>query len=157
MEENIKDYDSLGLESADKPLTEEEIIQLKDEFRQQLNYYRDQEPWKVWTRNTCYQSVWKDLEENKELDMTELRILMDLDLREEDYLDKGFTNVTREMVLNEINKFGQYLPAIQQHVIQRVTLFYDPAWQNQYSLQQQEEMNSREVQEKITFENHLYV
>jgi len=57
MEESIKDYDSLGLESADKPLTEEEIIQLKDEFRQQLNYYRDQEPWKVWTRHTCYESV----------------------------------------------------------------------------------------------------
>ena len=146
MEENIKDYDSLGLESTDKPLTEEEIIQLKDEFRQQLNYYRDQEPWKVWTRNTCYQSVWKDLEENKELDMTELRILMDLDLREEDYIDKGFTNVTREMVLNEINKFEQYLPAIQQHVIlarlmsNRAAPSYDPAWKNQYNLQQQKEM-----------------
>jgi len=34
MEENIKDYDSLGLESADKVLTEEEIKELKDEFRQ---------------------------------------------------------------------------------------------------------------------------
>jgi hypothetical protein len=125
MEENIKDYDSLGLESADKVLTEEEIKELKDEFRQQLHYYRDQEPWKVWTRDTCYQSVWKDLEENKELDMTELRILMDLDLREKDYIDKGFTNVTRKMVLDEINKFEQYLPAIQQHVIL--------AWPNRYA------------------------
>jgi len=161
MEENIKDYDSLGLESADKVLTEEEIKELKDEFRQQLHYYRDQEPWKVWTRDTCYQSVWKDLEENKELDMTELRILMDLDLREKDYIDKGFTNVTRKMVLDEINKFEQYLPAIQQHVIlawpNRYAPSYDSAWQNQYSLQQQEEINSREVQEKITFENHVYV
>ena len=65
------------------------------------------------------------------------------------------------MVLDEINKFEQYLPAIQQHVIlawpNRYAPSYDPAWQNQYSLQQQEEMNSREVQEKITFENHLYV
>ena len=117
MEENIKDYYSLGLQSADKPLTEEEITQLKDEFRQQLHYYRDQEPWKVWTRNTCSQSVWKDSEVNKKLDMTELRILMDLDLREKDHLNKGFTIVTREMVLDEIKKFGQYLPAIQQYVI----------------------------------------
>jgi len=81
--------------------------------------------------------------------MTELRTLMDLDLREKDYIDKGFTNVTRKMVLDEINKFEQYLPAIQQHVIlawpNRYAPSYDSAWQNQYSLQQQEEINSREV------------
>ena len=38
MEENITDYDSLGLESADKPLTGEELKELKDEFRQQLHF-----------------------------------------------------------------------------------------------------------------------
>ena len=142
MDENIKEEgslglgmfgeeDSYGLGPADRVLTDEEVERLKKDFRQQLHYYRDQEPWKVFTRSMCYLNVYEDLARKKPLNMMDLRIQLDLDLREQDYLAQGYVGITRQMVLDEINKFEEYLPAIQQHVSltwKREAPSYNPAW-----------------------------
>ena len=88
MDETIKEEGSLGLGMlgeedsywlgpADRVLTDEEVERLKKDFKQQLHYYRDQEPWKVFTRSICYQNVYTDLERKKPLNMMDLRIQLD--------------------------------------------------------------------------------
>jgi len=172
MEETIKEEcslglgifdekDSFGLEPADRILTEEEIENLKRDFRKQLHYYRDQEPWKVFTRSVCYQNVYEDLEMKRPLNMTDLKIQVDFDLREKDYVEQGYVGITRQMVLDEINKFEEYLPAINQHISlvwpKREAPSYNPAWMDLYSREKSDEIMRRPVTEKITFENHVYV
>ena len=134
---------------------------MKKDFRQQLRYYRDLEPWKVWTRSVCYQSVYEDLESKKPLNMTDLRLQMDLELQEKDYVAQGYVGITRQMVVDEISKFEEYLPAIQQHISlgwpKRKAPSYDPAWMDLYPQEKRDAIITRLVTEEVTFENHLQV
>ena len=86
--------------------------------------------------------------------MTDLRIQMDLALQEKDYIVQGYVDITRQMVLDEINKFEEYLPAIQQHVElvwpKKEAPSYNPAYL--YSREKRDEIIGRPVTEEITFE-----
>ena len=148
----FSEEDSYELGPADRVLTEEEVEGLKKDFRQQLRYYRDLEPWKVWTRSVCYQSVYEDLEMKKPLNMTDLRIQLDLDLREKDYVREGYVGITRQMALDEINKFAEYLPAINQHISlvwpKRKAPSYDPAWMDLYPQEKRDEIMGVPLQKK---------
>ena len=68
--------------------------------------------------------------------MTDLRLQMDVEFQEKDYVAQGYVGITRQMVLDEISKFEEYIPAIQQHIslgwLKRKALSYDSAWMDLY-------------------------
>ena len=133
----FKEKYSFGLESADRVPTEEEIEELKKGFRQRLHYYRDQEPWQIWTRDRCYKHVRKYIDAGEKLDMEDLRVYMEQYLTEKEYTKQGF-NVNKNMILKEYNKFEHYLPVIREHVDKTYSRLsvpvYDPDWSKRYTL-----------------------
>ena len=92
----------------------------------------------------------------------DLRIQLDLDLREKDYVREGYVGITRQMVIDEINRFEEYLPAIKQHISlvwpkREAPPSYDPAWMDLYPQEKRDEIMARPVTEEVTFENYVYV